>query len=195
MPFAPANPPATGNSDLERYLFSEFERLSAEVNLTGELALRSLVAIGYGGIFGGGGLPGGDLGAGFTLIDGFTDGQVNNPVSVDQDFANNALQIDRAGVWQLNIHVTFGHDDLNSGRQTNLRVWDNTDGFALATLAIGVARNVGITSYAVSLLADFAAIAVGDDIQLQLGGGDTFTNITWETLAFSANHVSELQGL
>ena len=43
MAFAPANPPATGNSDLERYLFSEFERIAAESSRLAHYNKRSTI--------------------------------------------------------------------------------------------------------------------------------------------------------
>ena len=195
MAFAPSNPPATGNSDLERYLFSEFERLGNEVSLVSEAAIRALVAIGYGGIFGGGGAAGPALGLGFVVVDGFTDIQVAEPVSVIQDTAQNGLIVERAGVWLINVQVTFSHDEVNAGRQTTLRLWNATQSTVVADMVMGTGRNQDVTQYAAALLGDFSGAGVDDLLQLQMGGGDDYSLVSWETLLFSVNHVSELRGL
>lgn len=195
MAFVPQNPPATGNSDLERYLFDQFQALANELDVLVQFTLKLFVAIGYGGILGGANTAGGDLGAGFTIINGFLADMVTDPVDVTQDFPNNHLHIERRGVWQFNIHVTWGHNEVNNSRETNLRIWNNTAGSEVVRFVIGTGRNVGFSSITISTLIDIAEATIDNELELQLGGGDAYTGTVWETLLFSANHVSEIQDL
>ncbi len=194
MAYAPSNPPDTGNRNLERYLAEEFQQVSNEIALIGEAAVRLLVAIGYGGISRSIPVAAADLGAAFTTIAGWDTGQVSDPVDVQQNFLLDNLVIERAGVWLFNIHVTFGHDSLNAGRTTSLRVWNATQGTALETITVGTGRNAEYTTFSISFLSS-VDVGVGDLIQLQMGGGDVYSAVVYETLSFSVNHVSELQSL
>ena len=185
MAFFPANPPGMGVPDLERYLRTEFQSVARELEL---INARISVIEGYGGISGGGGAAGGDIGAGFTQIDQFSSEAVTVAVDVTQDVAGSFITINERGVWLLNVDVVFSHDASGAERQTALELYDGTA--VLGSTVIGTGANAVISGGTISLLVDVTEDLTGAELTLRLGGGGTYTLVSYETLRLLASRVS-----
>lgn len=195
MAYSPGNPPATGQPNLERYLADELNRIRQQFDLSAQVALSVLVAIGYGGVIRPSASNIGAITAIYETIE-FSAAGVAVPVSVDQDFANNGLRINRAGVWLFNFQTSIQHDDVNSGRNMNFRLRNLDDAATISSWKAGTGRNTEWTRIAVPVLFDVPESLLGKLLVMQVNAGiGTYLGAaSWDS-TMSVNHVSELQAL
>ena len=127
------------------------------------------------------------MGAGWTSIQNYT-AQLTNPKGVVQDMVPGTLSLQNLGVYQLMIDITLTFDESNTGRSTNLRMFDVGSGLPFGVEnSLFVGRNAaGLTSSFVYL---FEAITVGRVFCLQIGGGDAFPNTRIEKIVFGVATV------
>lgn len=164
--------------------------LEAEVLETFSLA-------GYGGIVADESVAPTDIGLAWELFDAWDGAALPTPRYIVQDFANNGIRIERPGVFSVNIKISLQHAESQGGRVMYLRLWNATAGTPGASeFAFGVGRNVAFTNLTVpGALFDVTEETVGDLIQIQIGGGDSFTAVTNIGASFEASSVSEARGL
>ena len=108
--------------------------------------------------------------------------------NVTTSFANGTLAIGVPGVYQLAIGMNLSFDEVNNGRQFGVRLFDVTTGSPYATTTIYVGRNVGGST--VTITVKLQVINIGDAFRLELGGFDTFTNTTRNSITFGLDAIS-----
>ena len=189
MAYRPSTPPHTGDPATQRYLVQELTRIGTELSSFAQAALSGFVTIGYGGVRlrDADNFP--DIGAGYEPLP-FTEGVVPNPVGVTQDFANNGLRIDGAGVWALIFTFTMQHNEAQGGRIYELQVYNATKATELALLTLGTARNTTYSDFSTTTLFEIPEENQGDLIQIRIGGS-LYTNVIIYDCLLSANSVSE----
>ncbi len=145
---------------------------------------------GYGGIQQSSpNVAGSNIGAAWQVLTSFDAATLITPVGVTQDVANNGLRFDHPGVWVLVVALAFEHNSSNSGRITYVRTYNATKDTGGSGVVIGTGRNAEATNFGASLLFELGVAEVGDLLQLQIGNGDSYTNVDWDALAFSTFHV------
>jgi hypothetical protein len=163
--------------------------------------LLSLVEAGYGGISWGAGpvdfpaaSPGNVIDANWYTL--FTDTlSVATPVNITQNIANDSLALAKDGVWTLSISMTFGHNsDASGARNVGLRLYNVTDATVIATIPLTVGRNAEVTPYSISRLFELPAESVGDEVVVQIGGGDTLTGVQLYTFSYSLTRQNAYTG-
>ena len=127
----------------------------------------------------------------FIIVDEFD----INPTAVRGmvlDFATDTFSFEFEGIFRLTVMFSIEHNDLNAGRQFELRLFNVTDAAAGSSIIIGVARNSAVTNFTASFLIEVSAASVDDTFRLEVGNADTIlTSIVWETLNLSIDMVSE----
>lgn len=153
-----------------------------------------MVAAGYGGIrHAGVPIPLPDIGAGFNVIPADA-ALLANPSFVDQDFPQNALEIQAQGVWVAYITISLVHNESPGGRSTNVQVYDATTATPGLTTRIPIGRNSPGTYFPVSIMVEISPADIGNIFQVRVGGGDSLTDVFLHTYQFSISHVSEWSG-
>jgi len=113
----------------------------------------------------------------YATITGWASGSVATPVGVTQDFTNDGLILNAEGVWRVNVFMSVSFNDEASGRELNIRLYNDTDAVAGGGTSVFVGRNQAGASIAFSMMVDVAASAVGDLFVLQWSSGDGFANV------------------
>ncbi len=108
------------------------------------------------------------------------------------DFTADTFSFNFEGLFRLSTMLSIEHNDLNAGRQFELRLFNITDAAPSLGTSIGVSRNTAITNFTSTLLVEITADNVGDEYRLEVGNADTIlTSVVWETLNLSIDMVSE----
>ena len=108
------------------------------------------------------------------------------------DFGTDTFSFNFEGLFRISIMFSIEHNDLNAGRQFELRPFNITDVIAGQSTIIGVSRNTAVTNFTASFLIDIPASNVDDAFRLDVGNADTIlTSVVWETLNLSIDMVSE----
>ena len=128
---------------------------------------------------------GADIGIGWNVLDYF-DAVSLQPYGVTLDTTNGLWRLDFTGLWQQVIALQFSHNNSNSGRTTNLRIWNVTEASEVGRVAIGVARNVEDTMANLTALFDITSVQVNDVLRLEIGGGDTITTVQYNDMRVSS---------
>ena len=156
----------------------------------GEKWLRATPVTGYGGIQQtvATGMP--NFGGGWTLLPADA-GLLTTPHNVVQDHPMDAIALEVAGLWELTINFGFEHNSSNAGRLINLRLLNTSTGTPSSQYQIGTGRNAEHTNATVTLLFEVPAGNIGDLISVQLGGGDSYSNVVLDAFVMQAVLVSE----
>lgn len=155
-----------------------------------EEVLQNFVAVGYGGVNQPNpGVVRPDLGAGWQTVSSMTEAVLATPRYVTQSTGNSSLYLLRPGVWQISLFFTFDHNTSNSGRVMNVRIRNASDNEGSQAIAVGVGRNVEVTTFSLTTLFEIGEDVVGDQMRLQVGAGDTITDCVWNNIRFEALHV------
>ncbi len=108
------------------------------------------------------------------------------------DFTADTFSFDFEGLFRVSTMLSIEHNDLNAGRQFELRLFNVTDAAPSIGTLIGVSRNTAITNFTSTLLAEISADNVGDEYRIEVGNADTIlTSVVWESLNLSIDMVSE----
>lgn len=119
---------------------------------------------------------------------------VGIPKYVTQDFAQDGVIIIAAGIWQVAANIAISHNELNAGREMQLRLLNVDTGVPGAGVTFGTGRNVGITNMTATVLFDMPEIDENDLFVLQVNSAlDTYSLVTLESYNFSVVHVSNAQ--
>ena len=121
----------------------------------------------------------GALGATYQSVTGYTSNSVSN-IGVVTNLAAGTIRVLRPGTYQVIVTLGFTCLSQNSGRNTNLRLYDTVANAAVTgTFPIYVARDTDGGSTSVVLLA--VVNSTSAEVVAQLGGSDSFTNFTITT--------------
>ncbi len=108
------------------------------------------------------------------------------------DFTADTFSFNFAGIFRLSVMFTIEHDDINAGRQFELRLFNVTEAVAALPTVIGIGRNQGVTNYTATFLVDIAAADVDDVFRLEVGNASVvIQTVVWDTLNLSIDMVSE----
>lgn len=192
-------PTGYAEPELLRYLNSMFQRTAQDLRLLRQEALgfslTAFVAKGYGGLTRPSAANIGTIGVVYETIP-FSQVAVAEPVDVVQDFANDGIRIERAGVWVFMFQTSIQHDDVNSGRNMNFRLRNLTNNTTISSWKSGTGRNTEWTRIAVPILFDVPDTILGDLLVMQVNAGiGTYLGAACWDSTMSANHVSELQDI
>lgn len=102
-------------------------------------------------------------------------------VGVVTDPAAGTFQMVHAGLWQINLFLSFGHNESNSSRQTRVRIFNVTDGIAGSGVTIPISRNQPSTIFQYTTLFQVTSSEIGDIIRWEIGGADSLTSVVWES--------------
>ena len=187
--YAPSTPPRETPPEIARYLVQELNRIATEIHAVETAAAEGFVTIGYGGVrqLEADNFP--DIGAVPVPLP-FGEGSVANPVGVTQDFANNGLRINGAGVWLLSFTFTMQHNEAQAGRLYQLQFYNATKSLQLGIVTLGTPRNTTYSDFSTTVMFDIPAIYQGDLIQVRIAGG-VYTSVIIYDCFLSANSVSE----
>jgi len=118
---------------------------------------------------------------------GCTFDPVGGTVSIDSEVP---------GVWQFILNFTIEHNESNSGRTVNVRLFNVTDGLPVgSSWPIGIGRNQPTTNFAHTFMAEVFPALTGKLFRFEIGGGpvgDTLTGVIWNGLSFDATYQDRL---
>jgi hypothetical protein len=122
----------------------------------------------------------------------FDSGIITNPVGVVQDPATNALYVQSNGVWRVSVVVTFHQDPLiNTARNFDLRIYNETRDIASPTLLFPTGRNVDTTEANAASIFELLFSTGPEKMVVQIRTDDIYTNVEMIEANFSINQVSE----
>ncbi len=157
-------------------------------------ALAAFVGIGYGGMFSNAQRAAPNLGGGWQIIE-FDTLSVAVPAGVTLDLVNNQFSIDREGVFVLFLGFTFEHNSSNSGRLTNVRLFNVTDNTEINRIILATGRNAEASSFQQQVLVEIGPVSVSDQLRFEIGNGDTYSSVQWDQTNMSAYSVGEWRGV
>jgi hypothetical protein len=165
----------------------------AYIELTREQAKNAFVAAGYGGIGVDAVKAIGTIDSTFKTLEGFDINLIATPLDVTYDKANHGLKLDRAGIWEFAIKVALTFDEVNAGRQIQLRSYNATAATpSTTTFNYFVGRNQAGENLILTFAVEVAEGDEGELIQLQVGSAsDTFTNSSNIGTIYQVKHISE----
>ena len=136
-----------------------------------------------------------DLGAGWQDIDVFDNVPVASPRGVTPDLVNDTLTIDTYAVYMMTLTLAMSHNEVNAGRETSLRLYDNTAGApAGAGFTFGTGRNVGVTAASMTLMFEVPQGSEGHSYNVQIGGGDTYSSVVITSAVWTMHSIGEYRG-
>lgn len=107
------------------------------------------------------------------------------------DLPAGSFALDTTGTFVLTLLGSVAHNSSNSGRRTNVRLWDITAAGPIGSpFPIGIGRNVEDTTIALTLAFVVDLPSVNDAIRFDIGGGDTLSAVTWSALAVTLWAIS-----
>lgn len=107
---------------------------------------------------------------------------------------NGQFTVDVDGIYFLATSGTFEHNSSNQGRITRARIYNYTDGVGDVGIVFGTGRNAEATSLVATGFFDIGAGEVGKTLGLQIGNGDTYTSVNFQTMAAQIFNVGIWQG-
>ncbi len=137
--------------------------------------------------------PDTDIGAGWQPLDNFDLISITPrgcTLSLNGEFV-----FDRIGAWELVIGFNMSHNESNSGRETNLRLYNVTEATPGQAIPIAIGRNQPGTNYYTSLPFTLLAGEEGDTYRVEIGGGDTLSSVVWNSKQITLRYLGEVGGL
>ena len=158
-------------------------------------ALNTFALAGYGGISIAAPVAMADIGATWTTITGF-DTEILTPRYVVHDLANNALRVQKEGVWQVSVKVTLTFAEGQGGRTISLRLYNATTAAPTAVpFQFFVGRNSAGANLSFVINGEFPQETENDIIVLQVSSVDSYTLVENIGTIFQMHHVSEAKSL
>lgn len=83
------------------------------------------------------------------------------------------------GLYAITFNLAFEHNSSNSGRTTNIRLWNNTTSESAGVYPVGTGRNSEITNASIAFLANITVQDVinRNNFRFQIGGGDSYSQV------------------
>lgn len=135
------------------------------------------------------GTPLPDLGLGWETIPLDTAGAVR---AITINLGNDSFAFQYDGVYQITLSGSLNHNNLNAGRTVNIRLFNVTLGTPLpGAFPIGISRNVEDTVITISLLAEITDAEKGQEMRIEIGGGDAVSLVSISTMNVAIANVSE----
>lgn len=140
-------------------------------------------------------VAGSDLGFSYVNITQYDSISVT-PRGFTLSAAQGTWAFDREGVYAISLTFAMRHNTFTNPRVKELQVFNTTDGIAFGTNSvISTPGDSELTNYAITLLMDPDAAAVGKEFVFRLGGTtDSYTNVVWESLTLALWNVGEFRG-
>ena len=133
-----------------------------------------------------------DLGAAWQKLDILTATTgVVTPRGITVDRPNSSFTFDYDGVYRISLTGSFEHVGVNTGRITYVRIYNETTASGDDGLVLGTGRNAEATTISASFLAEVGEAQKGDVFSFQIGNGDAYTAVNFQTLGVAINAVSE----
>jgi len=157
---------------LTKFLYDEFRRIS---NIQQPISKCS-AAINADA-------PDADFGAGFSRLDFydiFRIPTVNMIMGLDGVFS--FLNI---GDYVASITGLFFHNSIGTDRIINFRLLNIDTTVVSDVYKIDTEKNSRGTNTSITTLFDINRNEIGDNFVVEIGGGDTYTNVVWQALNFS----------
>jgi hypothetical protein len=157
-------------------------------------SLRTFTEAGYGGVTADDLVGLGDINATPQILPADA-GSVLSPKRVTQDFANDGVILDRAGVWQISISFSLAFVDVNNPRDMLMDIFHPGSGTSLGATLISIGRNQAGTNFSVTLLGDIPESVVGELLVCRVASAaHTFTTVTMVGYSFEFLLVDNAEG-
>lgn len=89
------------------------------------------------------------------------------------------------GTWQLSLSLIWEHNSSNTGRLTNVRYHNVTEGVTSTPVVVATGRNAEATAITLLLLVNIGVTDIGDVFRYEIGGGDAYTSVVWDQQALA----------
>jgi len=130
-----------------------------------------------------------DYGAGWEPLDFFM-AQGVVPLNMSMNL-NGIFVFNDSGAYKFSVAGLFFHNNAGQERDINLRIFNITQGVVVTQSIVDTPSGSRSTVVNVMVLLDVAI--VGDQLRLEIGGGDTYTQVEWQSLFFNVFNVGILE--
>lgn len=121
---------------------------------------------------------------------------LTDPRYVTYNLINNSLAYTIEGIWSLNIKISLDFDEVNAGRELNLRFYNLTTATAGAVVfREGVGRNTSVGGFSFQVIISTDEFTINDEFVLQVSGDSSFTTVSDIGNVWGASHISEAKFL
>lgn len=128
-----------------------------------------------------------DLGAGWIDLDFVT--TVNGTPKRISSESGGKWSFEYPGVYVVSIFGALEHNNSASARKTYFRIKNDTDATSSIDVPVFTHKNADGTDICISTIIEIDEDDVGDDFILQVGGGDTYTSVTFYTVCYSIHNA------
>lgn len=136
----------------------------------------------------------GSIGADWETITTYESNAVP-PRGIATDLAAGTMVFTFPGIYELGIYLNMqGHNSSNSGRTSQMRLFNLDDNMPGDGLAYGIGRNQEDTLVSANALFEIDETEINKRYALQIGGGDSVTSIDKMVVGFEAQNVGEWRG-
>lgn len=167
----------------EPYLYGYAERhaVAGKVALGGYGGLQTLTTVAIG-----------DVTSPNWITVPFQGTSINVPVNVTVDAAGNQLSMNVEGVWAVTAYFTLQFSKQNEDKVIYTRFWNAADGVPISDnpFPLYIEQQDNGQSFAIPAVPVDVNIAVGKNIQLQIGGSTSdFTNMSINKAGFNVFYL------
>jgi hypothetical protein len=136
-----------------------------------------------------------DLGLAWEPIEIYDDMIPDAPRGITPDILSGSLALEEMGVYFLSVSGTFEHDASQQGRLTYIRMWNIEKANMVGDpVVVATGRNAEATTISAATFMLGYVDTLNNKIQLQIGNGDTYTNVIWNFLTYSLHSIGEFRG-
>jgi hypothetical protein len=145
----------------------------------------------YGGLSLSAPASGASVGVAWSTVE-FDSLSVATPRGISANVGNNTLNVENDGVYRMTISLSFTHNEVNAGREFQVRLFDVTDSVAVGNPFRGyTGRNSPGSNFNVSSLAEITDANKGHDYRVEISSADSYTIDEWDMSEWCFNAVSE----
>ena len=174
------------------------EQISRDLDEVYSLVAQATRAL-YGGMYMAAASVGGpDIDPIYQTITQFdTEAPPSGGVGVAVNTTTGEFTVLPGNVYLVSVSITLEHNEVNAGRETNLRVYNVTTGAPIpsTSVPIFVGRNQGGFNFGVTFMFEAPQANTPTVARLEIGGGDIFTLVTWRGLDLSLRAISSIGGI
>ena len=133
-----------------------------------------------------------DLDATWQDMDFITTVGVTPRGIVDQP--NGQFSFSYPGVFSMSISGSMEHDSSNNGRTFSVRLINFADSTPGNGIVVGTGRNQDATTIVASGMFEITAANLDENYGFQIGGGDTYTAVNFQTISYFLMSVGLWEG-